>query len=228
MPEKLIDTTGLNAKVSGSPGNGVIGQPRDVTKTRGPDIDIVNPVPPYSSYDILLSHEMDEMELLKSQFLSWYEKETDTTWTTDLPPCPIKLVQDPQTREWKIPDTYPPERKHELNKPGPLTPFEIKYHPGAEWQIRSKQKKGSKHGQQCCYTLDGNLIEYDRTNPEKTIGAGTPDKVSPTNVKTWWAHQEIDVWPFDWAYELDTRYGGGYKYRKMYMEVRPPNTGGKS
>lgn len=256
MPHKLVDTTGLNGQVGGNPGDGTIGQPRDVTKTLGPDI--VDPVPPYSSYDILLSHEMD---LLKSQFLSWFEKEKeDTTWAKVLPPCPLKLVQDTQTGEPKITDTYPEEHKHKWDKPRFLTVFEKKYHPGAEWEIRSIPNKAG-HSQQCCYcsvrtrermhtyepfevvvrkttVIRGpferelKLIIYDRT--EKTLGAGTPDKGGgtciPTNARKlekFWAHQCKDVIPFDWAYDLDKHYGG-YKYRKMYMDVRPPNTGAKS
>lgn len=258
MPHKLVDTTGLNAQVGGNPGDGTIGQPRDVTKTRGPAI--VDTILPYSPYDVLLSHEIfiDEIEVLKRRFLSWFGKETDTTWTTVLPPCPLKLVQDTQSGEPKIPGTYPEEHKHKWYKPRPLTVFEKKYHPGAEWEIRSIPKAG--HSQQCCYcskrtrervhtyepyevvvpqtTVRGpfekelKLIIYDGT--EKTLGAGTPDKGGgtciPTNARKlekFLAHQHKDVIPFDWAYDLDKHYGG-YKYRKMYMKVRPPNAGAKS
>ena len=45
MSDKITDTSGLNAKVAGKAGDGTIGQPRDVTTTRGPTIvDTVNDI----------------------------------------------------------------------------------------------------------------------------------------------------------------------------------------
>jgi hypothetical protein len=53
------------------------------------------------------------------------------------------------------------------------------------------------------------------------LSAGSADKVSPA--KSLPGHINADVVPFDWAAQLDRHYGGD-KFRKMYLEVRPPNT----
>ncbi|MGD0900923.1 MAG: hypothetical protein ABR915_24080 [Thermoguttaceae bacterium] len=89
--------------------------------------------------------------------------------------------------------------------------FYFDYHPGAVYELRTKNpEKYGGSGEQCNYDAKGNLI----TNGP---GAGTADKSGP-GVN----HKQEDVYPFDWAYELDgNQYVG--KYTNMYREVRPSN-----
>lgn len=64
---------------------------------------------------------------------------------------------------------------------------------------------------------------YDKNGKIITGGlsAGTADKASPQKPDS--NHWTVDVVPFDWAKWLDRHFGGD-KYRRLYIEVRPPNT----
>jgi hypothetical protein len=54
------------------------------------------------------------------------------------------------------------------------------------------------------------------------LSAGTADKISPD--LDFFGHKREDVDPFNDARDLDWHFGGS-KYRRLYIEVRPPNTG---
>lgn len=244
---------------------GFVGPPRDITVSRGPMVSIsIDADYSTNNYEVVSSHTVSSRE-----FREWYlrERASGINWTDSLPVCPLQL-------EIQKGDTVPQNPDPDVWL-SPQEPHIKEYHPGAEWEIRSKRTKDG-HGQQGCYSPDTNtndkggseffnLIIYDKENVEETIGAGTPDKgggpglsltrtgsVEPPTrggllsvVHNYFYSKRLeiallqdltessintlnhfikDVIAFNWAYDLDKR-DGGYEYRKMYNEVRPPNTG---
>lgn len=68
-PDKLIDTIGLNAKPGGNPGDGLIGQPRNVTTTRGPIIETDISQAKHSNFKIVneeIKVDMDKIVQIES------------------------------------------------------------------------------------------------------------------------------------------------------------------
>ena len=137
---------------------------------------------------------------VEAWFNRWFNKQkTDMGWVNDLPDCPCKL--DMSGGEPKSPSK-------EFS--GPSTILKQFLHPGAKWELRSKE------GQQCCYDADGNLLT---SGP----GAGTADKESPASKLNSPFHFVADVLPFFIAYHLDKNTHGDHV--DQYIEVRPPNVG---
>jgi len=144
------------------------------------------------------------IERMKKEFDKWYNDNLDTSWTKKLDECPDKLCisnkkpVDCTNGQWSC-----------------LTKADQRYHPRAEWCMRSKNYFGA--GQQCCFKKNGQLITYG-------LGAGTPDKRSASLLNfVYLAHYFHDVQPFGVAWDLD----GGIKgtYLTKYLEVRPPDQG---
>jgi hypothetical protein len=133
-------------------------------------------------------------------FEKWYSKEkTDMGWINKLPDCPCKL--EISNGEPKSPDK---------NFTGPDPILKQFLHPGAKWELRSKE------GQQCCYDSKGNLLT-------RGYGAGTADKESPASKANAPFHFKSDVLPFFIAYYLDGNKHGNHV--DQYIDVRPPNVG---
>lgn len=151
------------------------------------------------------------MEDACEDFETWYQKEKDTSWTNDLPDCPCKLDMSKATmRNLWMPGNPDPE-----NFVGPTILNTIAtriFHPGAKWDLRSKA--GEKHGQQCCYDKNGELITHG-------LGAGTADKINPSTDKS--GHFKDDVKPFKLAQACDNDELG--PATQKYIQVRPPNVG---
>lgn len=161
---------------------------------------------------------------LIEMFKAWYDKaKKDMAWIDKLPPCPcniMKAVSCNYTYGYGAMSgtitSYEPEnfdhdvwyRSHSFWW---VQTFYFDYHPGAGYELRTKDSKQyGGAGQQCNYDANGNLITHGP-------GAGTADRSGPGG-----NHVEEDVNPFDWAYELDgNQYTG--TYTDMYREVRPPD-----
>jgi RHS repeat-associated protein len=152
-------------------------------------------------------------------FNAWMDLErNDMGWLKGLPNCPCSLKScdgggyvSPDDSKWEL--VRAPKQEH---------------HPGAKYDLRSKESNEAGAGQQCTFDENGNLIT-------EGIGAGTPDR------KHWWpgwaggylgiaanwvrdgGHIGHDVTPFEFAAMIDARQGGGN--RERYLEVRPPNNG---
>jgi hypothetical protein len=160
---------------------------------------------------------------LERLFLEWYNAERrDMAWLKELLIPPDRL-EFQRTRKC----IAPPEPANPYGTWGeiyePVLPegwewdskFAMKvlgYHPNATYGIRSKLPTASGAGQHAMDDKDGKLITGG-------LSAGTPDKVSPN--KSILGHRNADVEPFNWAWTLDKQRGGD-KFRKMYLEVRPP------
>ncbi|AQT68440.1 RHS repeat-associated core domain protein [Anaerohalosphaera lusitana] len=93
-----------------------------------------------------------------------------------------------------------------------------KYHPGANWDMRSK----GCPSQQCTYDHNGDLITHG-------TGAGTADAHNATRCSHSGGHKKHDKWPADWAMLLDgdsgkwpSSDGGCFK---DYISKRPINNG---
>ena len=67
-------------------------------------------------------------------------------------------------------------------------PMCSKFHPGAYGCIRSAKITEEGARQQCCYDESGNILQAGLP------GAGTPDKAS-----SFFAHQKLDVDPYNWC-----------------------------
>jgi hypothetical protein len=99
----------------------------------------------------------------------------------------------------------------------PLSMHLLGYHPHAAYGIRKKAENGDS-GAQAMYDENGDIITGG-------LSAGTADRVSTQASGS--GHRAADVEPFNQAYALDQYYGGD-KFRRMYIEVRPPNTSKKA
>ena len=127
----------------------------------------------------------------------WHFMETvirGTDWADTLPPCPCSVgvpPQNPSDRVWKNPSEA-----------------DQRYHPGAEWCMRTKGLPYREEGQQCCYDSGGNLITSG-------AGAGTPDLWAPNEPIDTGRHWYHDVRPF----EACRRAG----LLDLYFDARPPN-----
>ncbi len=118
----------------------------------------------------------------------WYTKNTNLSWTRNLP-RPFSSIQlfgntpvDPDSDDWAAP--------HSIN---------TFLHHNAKYEMRTSIS--SKEGNQATYNEVGNLI----TN---TIAAGTADKYAPYGKITWLIrsntnHREYDVYPFIRLLQMD-------------------------
>ena len=181
---------------------------------------------PTNAVDLSRLANIKEVE---KQFMQWYEQEKqDIEWLKGLPPPPSQIeikryiigyrIGYQLANEWKIPIykevLVVPEGWVQDN------PISMKkYHPNAAYELRSAKASKGGSGQQAMYDRQGRLITGG-------LSADTPDRVGPAGWKpfTWYAHKRVDVAPFDWVAELDSYYGGN-KFRKKYLEVRPPHPG---
>ena len=173
--------------------------------------------------------------------MSWYAQEkakledrdkNGKNWIERLPKCPASLKQIRIESEIMLPSgcSYYEERIF-FESPNPeewdLTwdwKFEItqilgilrcgkKYHPGGEYELRTKDtSKYDGHGNQCIYDKRGDLIREIPT-------AGTVDWVGPNDDKL--GHSVADVVQFENAVRIDSLCGVNGKYVRMYYEVRP-------
>lgn len=147
------------------------------------------------------------------KFNTWHRKEKEYLgWVDLLPHCPCYLPKM-GTGSWEhfiSPDPDVWDDPH-----GPWNPDY--YHPGAEWEIRTKHPDRYNYaGQQCLYDEKGKLI----IDPP---GHGTVDKKAP-----WHGHQKADVTPFKWAKECDNYDESRNRPATCvnhYFEVRPPDKG---
>ncbi len=150
----------------------------------------------------------------ETMFTDWHDKQKDEGlgWMEGLPPCPCSLPKDSAGNPINPnPDIWSDPKE-------PL--FREKYHPDAEYDIRSKSNdKGA--GQQCCYKKENGEFKLITSG----ASAGTPDKVHPELplLGDMANHHYVDVRPFDYALELDNDKPGTFVDR--YLEVRPPNKG---
>jgi hypothetical protein len=166
-----------------------------------------------------------EMEADAKRFSDWVDAEKkNMDWLKELPNPPDAL-EFGKVRRSVVP-REPGDRYGTLNTEEVVVPVlpdgwewdskfamnTLGYHPNAAYGIRSKKPTPSGAGQQAMYDKNGKLITGG-------LSAGTPDKVSPH--KSVLGHRDADVKPFDLAKKLDKYYGGD-KYRKQYLEVRPP------
>jgi RHS repeat-associated protein len=166
------------------------------------------------------------MSQYERNFMEWYSKEVqDLSWTDEIPACPCSIMCtvkhrcfDRSTRSDKTwttksicnpaPDIYTdPDSAWNPTHKFFITELWGSYHDGGHYEIRTKS---GKHGNQCIYDSDGNLIT-------KIPTAGSADKVSPNSTEG--SHMNEDVYPFDWAKVL------GEAYIRLYFEVRPVNGG---
>lgn len=132
-----------------------------------------------------------------ASFNKWVAKNTDTSWTTNLPPpfASIKVTNnnpaDPEPPTGIFSDSgvwhYPESKKSYL-------------HHNSPFEMRSKPVRILLHGHQAMYDANGILIE-------STIAAGTADLWAPydadNNLYLNFNHLEEDVKPFIRALQLD-------------------------
>jgi RHS repeat-associated protein len=163
---------------------------------------------------------MEELRRLRSRVSpadlckGWHAVESkDLGWTKKLPKCPKEIDVCVELRYvgafpfgGVVPAVigYAPSADWIASGLGnnPLLPL---FHPGAYWELRSSAAalKG-KCGQQCTYTLSGNLVT-------EAPGYGTADKVSPESSKK--EHFLEDVLPY-----LVCQLAGR---SDLYFEARP-------
>jgi uncharacterized protein RhaS with RHS repeats len=163
---------------------------------------------------------------LEKQFADWYTREkNDKAWLKDVPIPPNELKFETRTqlvREMVDPGVTITVK---VQMTVPVLPegwvwdsnfamHTLGYHPNAKYGMRSKNWTTAGSGAQAMYDKDGKIITGG-------LSAGTADRVSPE--KDPLGHRKVDVIPFDQAWELDRHFGVD-KYRRMYIEVRPPNT----
>jgi RHS repeat-associated protein len=158
---------------------------------------------------------------LYKQFMAWYERNKDTSWTAALPDCPCDIGH--RVACWSpfatgISVFY--ASRIELRNPDPSIWYDpsewlYDYHVGATACMRSKPVAGS--AQQCCYDSRGHLITHGSgtgSADRATTGVGYLDRDG---------HRVLDKLPADWADELD---GGAFgHFSRMYLDVRPSNNG---
>lgn len=138
-------------------------------------------------------------------------------WSIDLPPCPCELAVDENgsvtlhgalEKNWSAPSK---------------SSWLQRYHPGADYEIRSLTPNQYGAGQQCTYkkqaTASGKPVARLITTG---VAAGTPDRVSPSRSGATYEHYQKDVRPWDDSVLLD---GGtpGRHVETIYLVARPPN-----
>ena len=140
------------------------------------------------------------------------QEEKSAEWRTNLPNCPkcinIETLESPG-EGWGTP--HPRSEMHQPEK----------YHPEAEYELRTLNANEFGAGNQCIYDANGCLIQSG-------FSAGTTDrKQAPDSIieviKDYLSqdgHLAHDVAPFDWAYRLDGNTHGDNV--RAYIRVRPP------
>ncbi len=127
-----------------------------------------------SCWERCYQHHNNSSELL---FTNWYNIEAESLeWTVGIGVCPCSLfptcIRTDGTIEWQNP------RPSVWNDPSPISSWSAPYHPGAVYEMRSKDPNAVGAGQQCTYDAAGELIMTGR-------GAGTADRYVPPS----WDHK---------------------------------------